>query len=572
MSHALMRSAVETARDMAAKKGLGEVLVESELIYLEDLERALELQKEQGKELGEILVEQQLITPNELAMALSIQLNMPLIDLKRHAPTPRAVAKIPLETAKKHSLVPLDIVGDVLVVVMADPTNIRVIEDLEAQSKMRVEPALGVPSDIHEAIKLHYRASSEIEKRVSKFAVAEPQAQPDTEEFGQTPVTETLDLLISQAARDRASDLHIEPQEDKLRIRYRVDGILHDVDILPLSAGSPLITSVKLKSGMNIAETRRPQDGQFTAEIDGRAIDIRAATAETIYGERVTLRILDKALSLKDLDELGFLPDSLAAFQEMLSSTFGMILVCGPTGSGKTTTLYAALRQLDRDKRNIMTVEDPVEYRLPDINQIQVNEKAGKTFATGLRSLMRHDPDIIMVGEVRDGETADIACQAALTGHLVLSSIHANDSVGALFRLMDLGVEPYVIASSVIGIVAQRMVRRICPHCREAFEPESGEVAAYRKEMGDDPVTYYHGKGCNFCNMTGYLGRMGVYEVLIVSDAIREMLAAGAGSGDIWKKAIDDGIVTMRRDGMRKVQLEHTTPGEVLRGIFAVGK
>lgn len=567
-----MRSAVETARDMAAKKGLGEVLVESELIYLEDLERALELQKEQGKELGEILVEQQLITPNELAMALSIQLNMPLIDLKRHAPTPRAVAKIPLETAKKHSLVPLDIVGDVLVVVMADPTNIRVIEDLEAQSKMRVEPALGVPSDIHEAIKLHYRASSEIEKRVSKFAVAEPQAQPDTEEFGQTPVTETLDLLISQAARDRASDLHIEPQEDKLRIRYRVDGILHDVDILPLSAGSPLITSVKLKSGMNIAETRRPQDGQFTAEIDGRAIDIRAATAETIYGERVTLRILDKALSLKDLDELGFLPDSLAAFQEMLSSTFGMILVCGPTGSGKTTTLYAALRQLDRDKRNIMTVEDPVEYRLPDINQIQVNEKAGKTFATGLRSLMRHDPDIIMVGEVRDGETADIACQAALTGHLVLSSIHANDSVGALFRLMDLGVEPYVIASSVIGIVAQRMVRRICPHCREAFEPESGEVAAYRKEMGDDPVTYYHGKGCNFCNMTGYLGRMGVYEVLIVSDAIREMLAAGAGSGDIWKKAIDDGIVTMRRDGMRKVQLEHTTPGEVLRGIFAVGK
>lgn len=563
---------MEGAREIIPKQSLAEVLVESELIYLEDMERALELQRKEGKELGEVLIEMSLIGPNELAMALSIQLNMPLIDLKRHAPTPRAVKKIPIETAKKHTLIPLDTVGDVLVVVMADPTNIRIIEDLEAQSKMRVDPALGVPDDIHEAIKLHYRASGEIEKRVSKFTAVEPQqTQAVQEDLSQTPVTETLDLLVSQAVRDRASDLHIEPQEDKLRIRYRVDGVLHDVDTLPLSAASPLTTSVKIKAGMNIAEHRRPQDGQFSLEVEGRSVDVRAATAETIYGERVTLRILDKTLSLKSLDELGFLPDTLAKYQEMLNSSFGMILVCGPTGSGKTTTLYASVKRLDRDKSNIMTVEDPVEYRLADINQIQVNEKAGKTFASGLRSLMRHDPDIIMVGEVRDGETAGIACQSALTGHLVLSSVHANDSVGALFRLMDLGVEPYVIASSLVGIVAQRMIRRICPHCREVYEPDSKELVSYQKEMGEEPITFYYGKGCNFCNSTGYLGRMGVYEILVVSEDIREMLVSGTTSGDIWTKALSEGLVTMRHDGMRKVKLENTTPSEVLRGIFAIG-
>jgi type II secretory ATPase GspE/PulE/Tfp pilus assembly ATPase PilB-like protein len=564
---------MEIPKETVSKKSLGEILVESDLIYLDQLENALELQSSQGKDLGEVLIEQSLITPNDLAMALSIHLNMPLIDLKRHLPTPRALKMIPVEMARKHTLIPLDIVGDLLVVVMADPTNIRVIEDLQAQSKMRVEPSLGIPSKIHEAINLYYRASAEIEKRVREFATPELESiQFETDAFGQTPVTETLDLLITQAVRDRASDVHIEPQEDELRIRYRIDGVLRDTDHLPLNAKSPMISSIKIMAGMNIAEQRRPQDGQFTIMVEQRTVDVRVATTETIYGERVTLRILDKERSLIDLHQLGFLPDTLGKYQEMLKSSFGMMLICGPTGSGKTTTLYASINQLDRNESNIMTVEDPVEYRLAGINQIQVNEKAGKTFATSLRSLMRHDPDTIMVGEIRDGETADIACQAALTGHLVLSSVHANDTVGAIFRLMDVGTEPYIIASSLVGIIAQRMIRRICPHCHDTFVPDEKELAAYEKEMGQEPIAFFRGTGCNFCNTTGYLGRMGVFEVLVISDAIRDMIVCRATAGDLRTTALKEGMVTMRHDGMTKVREQITTPAEVQRGIFSVGQ
>ncbi len=563
---------MENEKVSVSKKTLGDVLVESDIIYLEQLENALELQRREGKDLGEILIEQELLTPSDLAMALSIHLNMPLIELKRHIPTPQAIKMIPVETARKHTLIPLDVVGDVLIVVMADPTNIRIIEDLQAQSKVRVEPALGVPPDIHEAINLHYRASTQIEKNVREFTDSNEETTTiEVDTFGQTAVTETIDLLIAQAVRDRASDLHIEPQENNLRVRYRIDGILHDIDILPLSALSPLVTSIKIKAGMNIAEQRRPQDGQFSTEIGQRSIDIRAATAETVYGERATLRILDKSVSLISLDQLGFLPDTLAKYNEMLKSSFGMILVCGPTGSGKTTTLYSSVDQLDRDTHNIMTVEDPVEYHLNGINQIQINEKAGKTFASGLRSLMRHDPDIIMVGEIRDGETADMACQAALTGHLVLSSVHANDTVGTLFRLIDLGVEPFIISSSLVGVIAQRMIRRVCPHCRTVYEPEQKELDAYRKEMGDESVTFFCGKGCNFCNNTGYLGRTGVFEILTISEEIRELLVNGATSGQIRTRALSEGMVTMRNDGMRKVKEQNTTPAEVLRGIFSIG-
>ncbi len=555
------------------KKKLGEVLVESELIYLEQLESALEIQRCEGKKLGEVLVEQSLVTPDDLAMALSIQLNMPLIDLKRHVPTPEAVGMVPVETARKHNLIPLSIVGDLLVVVMADPTDLRVIEDLQAQSKMRVEPVLGIDSGIREAINLHYRASVEIEKRVREFAAPDESANEflaDT--FGQTAVTETLDIILAQAARDRASDIHIEPQEDSLRIRYRIDGILHDIDKLPLSAKAPMISSVKIKAGMNISEQRKPQDGQFSLKAGNRDIDVRVATTETIYGERVTMRILDKSLSLFGLDQLGFFSETLDSYREMLKSSFGMLLICGPTGSGKSTTLYASLDELDREEGNIMTIEDPVEYRLAGINQIQVNEKSGRTFATGLRSLMRHDPDIIMVGEIRDGETADIACQSALTGHLVLSSVHANEAVGALFRLIDLGVERYIISSSLIGVIAQRMIRRICPHCRTTFQPSPKELAAYQKEMGDDPMEFYGGAGCNFCNGTGYLGRIGVFENLILSDRIRGMVTGCATAGEIREAAHAEGLVTMRHDGMMKVAQQSTTPGEVLRGIFSMGQ
>jgi general secretion pathway protein E len=322
---------------------------------------------------------------------------------------------------------------------------------------------------------------------------------------------------------------------------------------------------------MNIAEQRRPQDGQFSIKVGDRDVDIRAATLETACGERVSLRILDKSLSLFTLPELGLLPDALRKYQAMLKSPFGMILVGGPTGSGKTTTLYASISQLGENERNILTIEDPIEYRFIDINQTQVNPKAGMTFASGLRAIMRHDPDIILVGEIRDKDTATTAVQAALTGHLVLSSIHANDAVSVLFRLLDLGVEPYLISSTLVGIVAQRMIRRICTHCRASYQPSAEEQIAYEEEMKELPTAFYGGAGCNLCANTGYRGRTGLFELLIMSEGIRRMLLRGAGAGDIKMQALKEGMITMKRDGMMKVKEGITSVSEVMRSVFSIG-
>ncbi|MFP3975385.1 MAG: GspE/PulE family protein [Chloroflexota bacterium] len=553
------------------KKNLGEILVETGLLSREDLEKALELQPQQGRRLGDLLVQQSFITSEELAMALSIQLDVPFIDLKRHTVQPCALQMIPEETARKHALLPLDIIDDSLVVVMADPEDVRVVEDLQAQSRMRVEPALGIESDIREAIDRSYSSNAEIQKQVSQFTPASDQqgeARDNLEISPQTPIVQTLDLLIAQAVRDRASDVHIEPQESRLRVRYRIDGVLKDAATLPLSAQAPLVSRLKIMTGMNIAEQRRPQDGQFTTKVEGREIDVRAATVATTYGERVTLRILDR-LRLFTLTELGFLPDSMEKYCSMLRKPFGMILVSGPTGAGKTTTLYASLSEFNRSERNIMTVEDPVEYHFMDINQIAVNPKAGITFAGGLRTIMRHDPDVILVGEIRDTETANVAVQAALTGHLVLSSIHANDAVGVLFRLMDLGVEPYLISSTLVGTITQRMVRRVCPRCRMPSEPSVEELAAYRAELGDERIAFYHGAGCNFCANTGYLGRTGVFEILDMSEEIRRLLLSHASADEIRGKAVSEGMMPMRHDGMLKVKEGITTQYEVMRNVLS---
>lgn len=558
--------------NFTARKNLGEILVEGNFITNEQLHEALELQQRHDGKLGAVLIKQGWITPDQLAAVRSVQLNVPLIDLKRHVVQPQTLQLIPEDMARKHTLIPLGVVGDSLMVVMADPEDIVTIEDIKAQAKMRVEVALGLPEDIERAIDLNYRSSGQIKEQISQFKPAVDDKARTTPAFtARTPITETLDLLIAQAVKDRASDIHIEPQENRLRIRYRIDGILREMFSFPLSTHTQLVSRIKILAEMDITEQRRPQDGQFSFKIGGRNIDIRAATIDTPYGEKATLRILDKSLALFTLPELGFPPDTLKKYQARLNTRYGMILVGGPTGCGKTTTLYASINHLDRNEQNIMTIEDPIEYRFIEITQTQVNPKAGLTFASGLRAIMRHDPDVILIGEIRDQETATAAVQAALTGHLVFSSIHANDAVGVLSRLMDLGIEPYLVSSTVIGIVAQRMVRRICTHCRNPYPPSANEEQAFEDELGEKPAKLYAGAGCNLCTNTGYRQRTGLFELLVMSDAIRELLLTSASATAVREQALKEGMMTMKHDGMLKVKAGITTVSEVLRSAFSVG-
>jgi type II secretory ATPase GspE/PulE/Tfp pilus assembly ATPase PilB-like protein len=563
----------EILSDRVARKNLGKMLVEDGLITSEQLKDALKQQHEHGGKLTDILVSQGVVSFDELAPVLSIWLNVPLIDLKRHVIQRQALQLIPEDTARKYTLIPLSISGNSLVVVMANPEDIQAIEDINTQVKMKVEPALGIPSEIEQAIDRNYKSSTEIEKQVSQMTPAETAGVEVTPELvARTPIAQTLDLLIAQAVKDRASDVHIEPQETYLRIRYRIDGILHDMSPLPLSVHAPLVSRVKILAGMNIAEQRRPQDGQFQVKVRDKDVDIRAASMETVYGERVTLRILLKSLSFLTMTELGMLPESLDTYQMMMKSPFGLILVGGPTGSGKTTTLYASINALDRKEHNILTIEDPVEYHFADISQTQVNIKAGLTFASGLRSAMRQDPDVILVGEIRDRDTANTGVQAALTGHLVLSSIHANDAVGVLFRLIELGIEPYLISSTLVGTVTQRMVRRLCSHCRAPYKPTAEEEAAYREEMDELPALIYGpGSGCNVCANTGYQGRTGLFEIMVITEKLRVMLTSGASTEELRSQALREGMATMRRDGMSKVRKGITSVSEVLRSVHSIG-
>jgi len=563
---------VQAIGDCTSEETLGRTLIEEGLITAEQLQTARQVRHERGGKLGDVLVSQGSVTAEDLASVYSVLLNVPLIDLTRHNVQPDAVRLVPEKIARRHTLIPLDVVGDRLLVAMADPGDVRAIEDIRAHARMGVEVALALPKDIEQAIDLNYRSMGELEERVKEFAP--PPAGIDetaSELIARTPIARSLDLLVTQAVRDRASDAHIEPQEGRIRVRYRVDGVLRDVLSLPTHAHSALVSRVKILADMDISERRRPQDGQFSVTVRDRDVDIRAATMDTSHGERVTLRILDKGTSLFTLPELGLLPDALRRCQTMLQSPYGMVLVGGPTGSGKTTTLYASVGQLNRDERNVMTIEDPIEYGFDGISQTQVNVKAGITFAGGLRAILRHDPDVVLVGEIRDRDTAETAVQAALTGHLVLSSIHANDAVGALLRLADLGVEKYLVASTLVGVIAQRMVRRVCQHCAVSSPPSVEDAEVYREERGEEPPSLPVGKGCNLCAGTGYRGRIGIFEVLTVSERARDMLAGGASMGEMKAQALNDGMTTMKRDGMLKVRDGITTISEVMRSVFSPG-
>ena len=562
----------------ALPNDLGDMLVEARMLTEEKLRHIRELQAKDGDKIEHILLQERLITPQQLAFFTSLQLRVPFVNLKKEGVRPNAVTLIPGPLARKYSVIPIDVTDGTLVVAMEDPRDIEAIEELAALTRKRIEPVLSTSQDIQEMIDLNYRVGGEIEEQLSQIPtryrsprVRTLETRVSAEAIAQAPVVRAIDLLIKQAVRDRASDVHIEPQEDRLRVRYRIDGILQEVMSLPLSVHPPLLSRVKIMAGLNIAERRRPQDGQITFDMGDRKVDIRVATTNTVHGEMVVLRVLDKTFAFLPLAELGFLPGVLEKYTQIVKSPFGMILISGPTGSGKTTTQYATVNQMDNVGRNILTIEDPVEYRFANISQMQVSPATGLTFATGLRAAMRLDPDVILVGEIRDAETAQISTQASLTGHLVLSSVHANDTVSVVFRMIDLGVEPFLLASALIGITAQRMVRRVCPYCSRPTTISPDEQMAYEQELGEKRSEFLIGTGCNFCANTGYLGRTGIYEILVMSEAIRRMVLGSASSDDMHAQAVKEGMVSLWHDGMLKVKEGVTTPYEVIRNVFSIG-
>ena len=554
------------------KGTLGEALVQTQVITAQQLREAQDIQNEQGGKLSEILINLGFIKVEELASFLSIMWNVPLIDLKSHIVQPEALALVPEDLARKHVFIPLHIIGDSLLVVMADPDDYIAIGDIFTKTNMKVQVAFANAADIRRAIDIYYRATDEIQEKVNEFLPAAAGEREELLDFSvETPITESLDLLIEQAIRDRASDIHLEPQEDRLRIRYRIDGVLYDMNSVPIDIHAELASRIKILAEMDVTRSKQAQDGQFSMNIGDKEIDIRVATTDTIYGERITLRLLDKSVSLFTLPELGFLPDTLKKYQALLHYPFGMILVGGPTGSGKTTTLYTSINEIDRKKHNIMTIEDPVEYQFEDISQSQLDMKTGITFANGLRAMLRQDPDVILVGEIRDKETAITAVQAALTGHLVFSSIHANDAVSMITRLLDLNVEPGLVASTLIALLAQRMVRRICTNCRVTATPTAVQKEIYYKEMQQELTSVYKGTGCHLCRNTGYQGRIGLFEMLIMREETQKMLINKASIGELRDQAIRDGIYTMKRDGLLKVKEGITTFEEVMTSIFTLG-
>ena len=499
----------------------------------------------------------------------------PKISLRKKSADQDVLRLIPESVARKYNAFPLSTDGKVLRVAMSNPSDIIALEALASRSQMRIEAELATVEEVSEAIDFNYKAFDEIEKQISNIEVAEETENKLAKQLAfdtatEAPVAQALTLIIDEAVKARASDIHLEPGEDKMRVRFRIDGALHEMFSLPLASMASLVSRIKIMASMNIADHHRPQDGQFSVKTKGRFIDIRVGIIGTVYGEMAVLRLLDKTRATLAMSDLGFLPQSLELYEKMLKVPYGVILVSGPTGAGKTTTLYASLNSLDQAERNIITVEDPVEYRFSNINQIQVNPRAGLTFASGLRSILRLDPDVILIGEIRDAETANIAIQSALTGHLVLSSIHANDAVGVVLRLIDLGVEPFLVSSALIGVVAQRMVRRLCSHCGRPTEGTSEERLIFQQQTGEERKDFIHGAGCKVCANSGYRGRTGIFEILCTSDHIKTLLVKSASAGEIRNQAIKEGMVTLLQDGMLKVKKNVTTPSEVIRNAYTV--
>jgi type IV pilus assembly protein PilB len=550
------------------RKRLGALLLESGLISQAQLDNALTVQKQTGERLGKTLVNLGYITEHAIIEVLEFQLGVPHIELSTMAVDPEIAACIPAALAERYQIVPLKKEGKKITLAMVDPTNFYAIDDVRIITGCEVYPVIAAEREILQAINEAYGVREIVEKAASKIRADDPLAD-ETEMADDAPAVSIINSLISQGIKDRASDIHIEPQDKNLRVRFRIDGMLREVVTFPRHTHASLVSRVKIMSEMDIAEKRLPQDGRIKVSEGGRDIDIRVSTLPTILGEKAVLRILDKLSVILDINGLGFSADNINKYRHFYSQPYGMVLVTGPTGSGKTTTLYSTLTAVNKPGDNIITVEDPVEYRLDGINQVQINPRAGLTFASGLRSILRQDPNIIMVGEIRDGETADIAIRAALTGHLVFTTLHTNDAPGAITRLIDMGVEPFLAASSVLGVVAQRLVRVICPDCKQPYTP--GPNSPERLFLGcgpDDNLVLHRGTGCLRCAQTGYRGRLAIHEVMPVTPAIRELVTRRASTGELAALARQEGMTTMREDGIAKALAGRTTVEEVMRVAY----
>jgi type IV pilus assembly protein PilB len=565
----------DSARD--ASEQLAARLLELGLISPADLDTARAQALVDGaKPVTRILVDRGAVSETDLAGALAAQHCLQIVDFRTVTPTPDAVALINETTARTLGVVPVAIEGNSVHVAVADPSE-AALARLGTVIGRPVIAAVASPPDIMRAIASSYRALTSVDSQVQAFesrdALRRDAARLETVSVNdEAPVVQVVQLLITQGLRDRASDIHIEPTDDRIRVRYRVDGALHEVASLPASIGPAVVSRIKIMAGMNIVERRRPQDGQIGMHVEDRDVDIRVSTTAVVGGEKVVMRLLDKSRPLFKLAQLGMPDDVAVRYEALLRSPYGMVICAGPTGGGKTTTLYASLAEINTPERNIMTIEDPVEYTFPTINQIQINEQAGITFANGLRSILRQDPDIILVGEVRDVDTARIAVQSALTGHFVLSSLHATDAIAALYRLLDMGIEAFLVASSVTAVVAQRLVRRICTYCVEPYQPSIEELAFLKTFGGTPPASgFVHGAGCNFCSQTGYLERIGVYELMAITDEVRELILERGSHDELRKLCRSQGMRTLQEESVRLVESGITTLAEVVRSIYVVG-
>lgn len=563
---------------MAAR--LGEILLQANLITRDHLEQAVAQQRVEGGRLGTILTKLGLVKEQDVSRCLGEKFGIPYVDLDTQTIKPEVTRLLHTSIVQKHLVVPVAKSGTTLTMAMADPTNVLAVDDIKFMTGLKVDLVVATEGAIRRAIERYYDSSESLQNVMASIEDAGMEVMEDQEDpnlnfsdlkqaVEEAPVVKLVNVILAEAIKKGASDIHAEPYERVFRVRFRIDGVLYEVMTPPMSLKNAIISRLKIMASLDISERRLPQDGRMKVKYKGREVDFRVSTLPTLFGEKVVMRLLDRSNLKLDLSKLGFAPKALADFEAAIRAPYGMLLVTGPTGSGKTTTLYSALDRLNQPETNIMTAEDPVEFNIRGINQVQIREGIGLNFAAALRSFLRQDPDVIMVGEIRDHETAEIAVKAALTGHLVLSTLHTNDAPSAVTRLLNMGIEPFLVASSVISILAQRLLRRICVHCKTpvTVQPHAlVDVGLTPEEAAS--ITCYKGVGCEACSGTGYKGRIAIYEVMVLSPELRDMVLSGASATEIKRGAIQQGMQTLRMSGLQKLQEGITTVEEVLRVTF----